>query len=59
MLIMPSMPRKQRAKSNTGYYHVIARGNEQKNIFVDDENKNIKSGIEFILKKNGRDNRNQ
>ena len=33
------MPRKQRAKSKTGYYHVIARGNERKNILADNENK--------------------
>ena len=50
------MPRKQRAKSNTGYYHVIARGNERKNILVDDQNKmyfieKLKGELNLSLKK--------
>ena len=33
------MPRKQREKSKSGYYHIIIRGNERKNIFHDEEDK--------------------
>jgi len=33
------MPRVQREKSKSGYYHVMLRGNERKNIFRDDEDK--------------------
>jgi len=33
------MPRKQRIKSNSGYYHIILRGNERKNIFKGDVDK--------------------
>lgn len=34
------MPRPIRLKSETGIYHVMARGNRRKNIFHDDEDKN-------------------
>jgi len=33
------MARYQRIKSETGYYHVMLRGNEKKNIFIDEEDK--------------------
>lgn len=33
------MPRKQRIKSNSGFYHIMLRGNERKNIFKSDEDK--------------------
>lgn len=33
------MPRQQRQKSNTGYYHIMIRGNERRNIFNDDEDR--------------------
>jgi putative transposase len=33
------MPRKQRLKSKTGYYHIMCRGNERRNIFCDDQDK--------------------
>jgi len=33
------MPRHQRYKSKTGFYHIMMRGNERKNIFVDEEDK--------------------
>lgn len=33
------MPRKQRIKSNSGYYHIMLRGNEKKDIFYSDEDK--------------------
>ncbi|MFA5384572.1 MAG: transposase [Eubacteriales bacterium] len=33
------MPRIQRKKSQSGYYHVIIRGNERKNIFYDEDDK--------------------
>lgn len=33
------MPRQQRLKSKSGYYHVMLRGNEKKNIFNSDEDK--------------------
>jgi REP element-mobilizing transposase RayT len=33
------MPRCQREKSKSGYYHIMLRGNERKNIFQDDEDK--------------------
>jgi putative transposase len=33
------MPRYQREKSKSGYYHIILRGNERKNIFHDEEDK--------------------
>lgn len=31
------MPRTSRRKSNTGYYPVISRGNEKKNVFDSNE----------------------
>lgn len=33
------MPRIQRKKSKTGYYHIIIRGNEKQNIFNNDEDR--------------------
>ena len=33
------MPRHQRKRSNTGYYHAIIRGNEKRSIFLDDQDK--------------------
>ena len=33
------MPRQQRIKSNSGYYHIMLRGNERRNIFLDDDDK--------------------
>ena len=33
------MPRQQRDKSNTGYYHIMIRGNERKDIFIDEQDK--------------------
>lgn len=33
------MPRKSRVKSKSGYYHVMLRGNEKKNIFRSDDDK--------------------
>ncbi|MHB1651827.1 MAG: transposase [Desulfitobacteriaceae bacterium] len=33
------MPRKQREKSKSGYYHIMLRGNERRNIFQDEEDK--------------------
>lgn len=33
------MPRKSRVKSKSGYYHVMLRGNEKKNIFNNDDDK--------------------
>ncbi|MHB1125422.1 MAG: transposase [Bacillota bacterium] len=33
------MPRQQRIRSNSGYYHIMLRGNERKNIFLNDEDK--------------------
>jgi putative transposase len=33
------MSRQQRIKSKTGYYHIMLRGNEKKNIFLDYDNK--------------------
>ena len=33
------MPRQQRLKSKTGYYHIMIRGNERRNIFNDDEDR--------------------
>ena len=33
------MPRKQRVKSKTGYYHIMCRGNERKSIFCDDQDR--------------------
>ncbi len=33
------MPRQQRSKSKSGYYHIMIRGNERKNIFLDEQDK--------------------
>ena len=33
------MPRQQRDKSNTGYYHIMIRGNDRKDIFLDKQDK--------------------
>lgn len=33
------MPRQQRLKSKSGYYHIMIRGNERRNIFLDDEDR--------------------
>lgn len=33
------MTRQQRIKSKSGYYHIMLRGNERKNIFLDNEDK--------------------
>lgn len=33
------MPRHERYKSKTGFYHIMMRGNERKNIFIDQEDK--------------------
>jgi len=33
------MPRQQRDKSNTGYYHIMIKGNDKKDIFIDDQDK--------------------
>ena len=33
------MPRQQRIKSNSGYYHIMIRGNERRDIFRDDEDR--------------------
>ena len=33
------MPRQQRDRSNTGYYHIMIRGNERKDIFIDEQDK--------------------
>lgn len=36
---MGTMPRHQRIQSETGIYHIMMRGNEKKNLFLDDEDK--------------------
>jgi putative transposase len=33
------VPRQQRTRSGSGYYHVMLRGNEKKNIFMDEDDK--------------------
>lgn len=33
------MGRMPRECSSTGYYHIVLRGNERKNIFLDDEDR--------------------
>lgn len=33
------MPRHERSRSKSGYYHIMIRGNERKNIFLDDEDR--------------------
>ncbi len=45
------MPRQQRIFSETGIYHVIMRGNERKNLFYDEEDKNRFIQILFNKKK--------
>ena len=34
------MARQKRIKSESGYYHIMMRGNERKKIFINDEDKN-------------------
>jgi len=46
------MPGKQRIKSSSGYYHIIVRGNESKNIFINDEDKS--RFMEILFDKKGR-----
>lgn len=36
-LALRSRPRQQGNKSSTGFYHVMIRGNERKNLFLDDQ----------------------
>lgn len=36
---MIKLPRQQRAKSSSGYYHIMIRGNERKAIFLDDKDR--------------------
>ena len=33
------MPRQERDRSSTGYYHIMIRGNERKDIFIDEQDK--------------------
>ena len=33
------MPRQQRQKSQSGYYHIMIRGNERRPIFFDDKDR--------------------
>ena len=33
------MPRQQRDKSSTGYYHIMIQGNDRKNVFIDEQDK--------------------
>ena len=33
------MPRQQRDKSNTGYYHIMIKGNDRNGIFIDEQDK--------------------
>jgi REP element-mobilizing transposase RayT len=33
------MARQKRMKSESGYYHIMMRGNERKEIFIDDEDR--------------------
>lgn len=47
------MSRQQRIKSNSGYYHVMLRGNEKKDIFHEDEDK--QRLLEIILCKKQED----
>lgn len=48
------MPRQERKKSSSGYYHIMLRGNERKNIFKDDEDKLRVMEIIREKKNNGR-----
>ena len=43
------MPRYPRQYSKTGIYHIMLRGNERKNIFIDEEDK--KRSIKTVIKK--------
>ena len=51
------MPRQQRQKSQSGYYHIMIRGNERRNIFLDDKDRlrfidtlyEKKQGLQFYL----------
>ncbi len=45
------MPRNQRILSNTGTYHIMMRGNERKNLFLDEEDKQRFLEIVFAKKK--------
>ena len=45
------MPRHQRILSKTGIYHVMMRGNERKNLFLDEEDKQRFLETLFIKKK--------
>lgn len=47
------MPRQQRIKSSSGYYHIMLRGNEKRNIFKGDEDK--LRFMEIMLEKKERD----
>jgi len=47
------MPRQQRIKSDSGYYHIMLRGNERSNIFKDDEDK--RRFMETMFEKKDRD----
>lgn len=47
------MPRHPRKYSNTGIYHIMLRGNERKNIFIDDQDK--ERIIEIIIKNKAND----
>lgn len=47
------MPRKQRSKSRSGYYHIMLRGNERKDIFNNDEDK--QRFMETVYEKKDRD----
>ncbi len=48
------MPRTMRVKSSTGVYHVMVRGNEKKNIFSDDEDR--EKFISILEQKNPNNN---
>jgi putative transposase len=45
------MPRHKRILSKTGIYHVMMRGNEKKNLFLDEEDKQHFLDTLFIKKK--------
>ncbi len=36
-----NVPRSARLKSKSGFYHIMFRGNELKDIFMDDEDRNL------------------
>ncbi|MGI5880031.1 MAG: REP-associated tyrosine transposase [Syntrophomonadaceae bacterium] len=48
------MPRQQRLRSSSGYYHIMLRGNERKNIFNSDGDKQRFLEILFEKKQEGR-----